>query len=122
MASVGMGSGTEAVLARHWRDFCAGDVEAIMADYAADAILVTPQATRHGQTDIRAGFERLFTEMFPPASSTCQLEKQVVEGELAFITWTGESPIYKFSFATDTFVIRNGKIQMQTFAAVMEKK
>ena len=36
--------------------------------------------------------------------------KQVVEGEIAYILWSGSSPHYKAPLATDTFVMRDGKI------------
>jgi hypothetical protein len=118
----GSGGSTEEVLARHWRDFQAGDVESILKDYAPDAMVITAQATRKGVAQIRAAFETLFAEIMPAKTSTAKLEKEVVEGELAFILWSGSSDKYKIPFATDTFLVRGGKIVRQTFAAVMEKK
>jgi ketosteroid isomerase-like protein len=118
----GSGGSTAEVLARHWRDFQAGDVDSILKDYAPDAMVVTPQATRKGVAQIREAFQMMFTEIMPAKTSTSKLEKEVVEGELAFILWTGSSDKYNISFATDTFLIRGGKIVAQTFAPVMEKK
>jgi ketosteroid isomerase-like protein len=118
----GAGGSTEEVLARHWRDFQAGDVESILKDYAPDAMVITPNGTRKGVAEIRAAFTTMFTEIMPAKTSTSKLEKEVVEGELAFIVWSGSSDTYEISFATDTFLIRGGKIVMQTFAPVMEKK
>jgi hypothetical protein len=60
--------------------------------------------------------------MFPPDSSSLNLAKQVVEGEIAYILWSGSSPQCNAPFATDTFVIRDGKIVAQTFAAKLEAK
>lgn len=37
---------TRKILIHHWQAFGAGDVEAIMADYADDAVLITPEGTR----------------------------------------------------------------------------
>jgi hypothetical protein len=118
----GSGGSTEEVLARHWRDFQAGDVESILKDYAPEAMVITPNGTRKGVAEIREAFQTMFTEIMPAKTSTSKLEKEVVEGELAFIVWSGSSDKYKISFATDTFLIRGGKIVMQTFAPVMEKK
>jgi hypothetical protein len=58
--------------------------------------------------------------MFPAGKTSLNLAKQVVEGEVAYILWSGHSPFYNAPFATDTFVIRNGKIVAQTFAAQLE--
>src|ERR1700678_584815 len=121
-SAAGSGGSTEEVLARHWRDFQAGDVESILKDYAPDAMVITAQATRKGVAQIRAAFETLFAEIMPAKTSTAKLGKEVVEGEVAFILWSGSSDKYKIPFATDTFLVRGGKIVRQTFAAVMEKK
>ena len=121
-AKAGSGGSTEEVLARHWRDFKAGDVDSILADYAPDALVITPHATRKGVGQIREAFKEMFAGIMPPDTSTTKLEKEVVEGELAFIVWSGSSDKYSIPFATDTFLVRGGKIVRQTFAAVMEKK
>jgi hypothetical protein len=59
--------------------------------------------------------------MFPP-NSTLNLAKQIVEGEMSYILWSGRSALCNAAFATDTFVIREGKIVAQTFATQLEKK
>jgi hypothetical protein len=41
---------------------------------------------------------------------------------MAYILWSGSSALYNATFATDTFVMRDGKIVAQTFAAQLEKK
>jgi ketosteroid isomerase-like protein len=113
---------TEKTLLRHWQAFGAGDVEAIMADYASDAVLITPDGPLKGHAQIRSLFEKVFANMLPPNSTSLNLAKQVVEGELAYILWSGSSALYNAAFCTDTFVMRSGKIVAQTFAAQLEKK
>jgi ketosteroid isomerase-like protein len=114
------GEQTEKTLLHHWQAFGAGDVEAIMADYAEDAVLISPEGTLKGHAQIRSLFTQIFTNMFPPAGSSLNLTKQIVEGEIAYILWSGSSPHCKVPFGTDTFVIRDGKIVAQTFAAQLE--
>jgi hypothetical protein len=106
----------------HWQAFKVGDLDAIMADYAKDAVLITPEGTLKGQTQIRSLFTRIFASMFPPDKTELNLTRQVVEGEIAYILWSGSSPYYNALLGTDTFVIRNGKIVAQTFAAQLETK
>jgi hypothetical protein len=118
----GAGGTTKEVLDRHWRDFLAGDVESILKDYAAEAFVITPSGTRRGLGEIRAAFQTMFAEIMPPGSSAARLSKEEIVGEVAFIVWSGTSEKYEIPFATDTFVIRGGKIVAQTFAPVMEKK
>jgi ketosteroid isomerase-like protein len=122
MITTDQGGSTEQVLARHWRDFVAGDLESIMSDYAQDALLVSAMGTLKGHAQIRPMFESIFSHLFPPGTSTLKLEKQSIEGELGFIIWSGSAPKYEVPFATDTLWIRDGKISVQTFAANMIKK
>jgi ketosteroid isomerase-like protein len=121
MAS-GLSDQTEKTLLHHLQAFAAGDVEAVMADYAADAVLITPDGTLKGYAQIRSVFEQIFTQMFPPDSTSLNLVKQVVEGDIAYILWSATSPHYQAPLGTDTFVMRDGKIIAQTFAAQLEAK
>ncbi len=112
---------TEKTLLRHWHAFGAGDIEAIMADYA-DALLITPDGALKGHAQIRSLFAQIFANTFPPGKTSLNLSKQVVEGEIAYILWSGSSPHYNAPLATDTFLMRDGKIVAQTFAAQLEGK
>jgi Aldo/keto reductase family len=58
----------------------------------------------------------------PLVKTWLNLSKQVVEGEIAHILWSGNSPHYNAPLATDTFVMRDGKIVAQTFAAQLKGK
>ena len=96
---------TGKILLHHWQAFGGGDVEAIMAD---DAALITPEGTLKGLAQIRSLFANIFANMFPAGKTSLNLTKQVVEGEIAYILWSGNSTFYNAPFATDTFVIRDG--------------
>ena len=73
---------TERTLVRHWQAFGAGDVDAIMADYAEDAVLIAPDGPLKGHAAIRALFANVFANMFPPKSTSLSLDKQIIEGRL----------------------------------------
>ena len=122
MTNANASGSPEQVLTRHWRDFQAGDVESIMADYASDAVLISTMGVLKGHQQIREAFVSIFSHLFPPGASALKLEKQIIEGETAYIVWSGSAPKFDVPFATDTFWIRNGKIAIQTFAAKMDKK
>lgn len=109
------------VLMHHLQAIGAGDVDAIMADYAEDAVLFTPNGALHGHNEIRTLFEAMVTGVLPPGSSFVMLQ-QIIEGEIAYIVWSAESDSYDIPFGTDTFFIHDGKIVTQTFAAQMEAK
>jgi ketosteroid isomerase-like protein len=108
---------SEKTLSHHLKAFGTGDLEAIMVDYAEDVLLITPEEIFKGAGQVRSFFTQLFARIFPEGWSALQLEKQVVEGEVAYIIWSGASAHLNVPFATDTFIIREGKITAQTFAA-----
>ena len=45
------------------------------------------------------------------------MQIQVVEGDYGYIVWTAETPDNVYEMATDTFVVRDGKIVAQSFTA-----
>ena len=115
-----IGKQTEETLLKHLQAFGSGDVDAIMADYDDASVLIMPDGPLRGTAEIRLGFEALLEDL--PPGSTIEVSKQIVEGEIAYIVWSGESEKVKIPFATDTFVVRDGKIVAQTFTPQMEGK
>jgi hypothetical protein len=113
---------TERTLRHHLKAFGAGDLVAIMVDYADDALMITADETFRGHEQIRRFFAGIFGKVFPQGWSSISMTKQVVEGDIAYIIWTGTCAAFTVPFATDTFIHRDGKIIAQTFAAQFEKK
>ena len=44
------------------------------------------------------------------------MKQQFVDGDYAYILWTAETADNVYELATDTFVVRDGKIVAQSFA------
>ena len=112
-------SKTKEILDHHLTAFRANDLEAIMEDYNEESVLVTPDATFAGLDQIRESFVTAF-KMFPKDSSTFTLNKSVVVKDVGYILWQSKTPMFNMSYATDTFIIRNGKIIRQTYAGVAQ--
>jgi hypothetical protein len=51
-----------------------------------------------------------------------EMLRQDVDGEVAYIVWKAETAANRFELGTDTFVVRNGKIVIQTFASKSSPK
>ena len=109
---------TSKVLDHHWKAFNANDLEATMADYTDESILITPEKTFKGLKEIRDNFVFAFT-VFPKGKSTLKLRKSIVQQEVGYITWEATTPKMKKSFNTDTFIIHDGKIVRQTYAGLV---
>jgi hypothetical protein len=104
---------TQAVLQRHLQS--AGEsVDAVMADYAEESVLITPGATHRGLAQIRSFFTELLEGGTKGFLGAFEMKRQEVAGELAYIVWEAKP---WFLLATDTLLIRDGKIVLQTFAA-----
>jgi hypothetical protein len=100
---LGISEQTEQTLGYHVQAFAAGDVEAMMADYAADTVLITPDVMLRGHAQIRTLFEPMSVTIFPPDSTALTLAKQVVEGDSADILWSASSAHDHALSGTDTF-------------------
>ena len=104
---------TQAVLQRHLQS--AGEsVDAVMADYLEESVLITPDTTHRGLAEIRSFFTELCEGGTKGFLGTFKMKRVEVTGELAYIVWEAKP---WFSFATDTILVRDGKIVLQTFAA-----
>ena len=103
---------TEDTLGRHLQAFSAG-VDAIMEDYTPESVLFTPDGPLKGLDSIRAFFHAFLNNSPPELLRAMRMVRQDVHGEVAFILWNAEPFI---PLASDTFVVRDGKIRAQTFA------
>lgn len=114
-------SNTQAVLDHHWETFVSNDLEGVMEDYTEESVLVTPNATYTGLEEIRGNFINAFNA-FPNQTTKLTLNQSIVIQDLGYILWEADAPEFNLTYATDTFIIRNGKILRQTYAGVRESK
>ena len=103
----------EAVLQNHLRAARIG-VEAVMQDYTDRSVLITRDATYRGLAEIRGFFTALFEQLPAGFFDALQMNHREIVGEVAYILWERKPQIAQ---ATDTFVVRDGKILAQTFTA-----
>jgi len=112
---------TKDVLDNHLKCFGEGDLKGILSDYARDAVLFTPNGPLKGVDSIRPLFEQLLAEFGKPGA-TFSMKLQSVEGDYAYILWAAETADNVYEVGTDTFVVRDGKIIAQSFAANIAPK
>jgi ketosteroid isomerase-like protein len=112
---------TRSVLEHHLQCFGTADLDGIMADYAPDAALLTAQGSLKGPDAIRGYFAAAFAEFSRPGT-TFAMKTMLVDGDCAFILWDAETSARRYENATDTFVVRDGKIVAQTYAASVTVK
>lgn len=109
------GNVSRAILMRHLNAFLEHDMKTLMSDYTEDSVMVTQQGTFTGLKEIEGFFTELMV-YFPRLQSSFELDKTVVVDEWLLIVWHAKTPYLETSFATDTFIMKEGKISLQTFA------
>ena len=109
-------STTEAVLDHHLKAFGEGDIVAILEDYTEESVLLTANGPISGLAGLRPVFEAFFAEFAKPGASF-EMKQRLIEGEVAYIVWVAETADNVYELATDTFLVRDGKIAVQSFTA-----
>ena len=112
---------TKDVIENHIRRFRGGDLEGVLDDYSHEAMLFTPAGLLRGRSEIEALFKNLLAEFGKPGASDT-VHTEVFEGEYAYLVWSAETADSYYELATDTFLVRHGKIVMQSFAAKIKPK
>ena len=112
---------TTDILDRQNLYFVKGDVDGIMRDFSEQSVVFTPDGVLEGMDSIRKFYTDVIANVLPPGSEF-NISRQEVRGQTAYIVWSAESKNYRFPLGTDTFVIKDGKIIVQTFAAKIEPK
>lgn len=96
-------------------------MDAILEDYTETSVIISPDEVMRGPDEMRPLFEAFFTEFGKPGLSF-EMKKQVVEGEAAYIVWSAETADNIYELGTDTFIVRDGKIAIQSFAVKVVPK
>jgi len=103
---------TEATLAHHLQALTEG-IEAILSDYTS--ILFTSNGVKRGLDGVQTHFEGFIKNSPPKLFEALKFLRKDIEGEVAYTIWTAEPDI---KMGTDTFVVREGKILVHTFATL----
>jgi uncharacterized protein (TIGR02246 family) len=113
---------TRAILDHQIAAFSAGSADEVLKDFADDAVLITPEGVSKGREAIHAAYGALFAGLFKPGTYDFALDAAHIDGGVAYIAWRASCATAEVPIGTDTFVVRNGKIVAQTFAAKIDPK
>lgn len=113
-----MARSPQEVFQHHAEALGAEDIDAIVSDYADDAIFVTPEGVLRGKDGVRQGFEKLTSDV-PGAS--WELPTLVYEDDILLLEWKATSAHSKVEDGIDTFVFRDGLIRVQTVRYTLQQ-
>ena len=107
---------TEEVWKHHIEAWEARSVEAIASDYSDDSVLIVNNKIFQGPEKVKNVFSQLF-EIFDKGEN--RIDTPVLLGRFIYITWHFTPSEGRELFGTDTFVVENGKIILQTIASTL---
>ena len=106
------------VFQHHAEALGAEDIDAIVEDYADDAIFVTPDRVLRGKDGVRRAFEQLTSEV---PGAEWELPTQIYEDDILLLEWKATSSAAKVEDGIDTFVFRDGLIRVQTVRYTLQR-
>ena len=109
----------EEVFGHHAQALGAGDLDEIVADYADDAVVITPAGVIRGKDGVRAVFTQLLSDV---SNASWDLKTQIYEGDVLFLEWVADSASTRVDDGVDTFVFRDGLIRVQTVRYSLQAK
>jgi ketosteroid isomerase-like protein len=112
---------TKTVIDHHLKCFSESDLKGILSDYAAGAVLFTPNGPLKGVAAIQPLFQVMIAEFSKPGAAF-HLQQQFIEGDHAYILWNAETADNVYELGTDTFVVKNRKIVAQSFTGRITPK
>jgi ketosteroid isomerase-like protein len=119
---------SQAVLDRHVAAMKAGNLDAIMADYADDALLIAPHGIAPGQKDVsgndvfagKANIRKFFTVLTDkdhnPGAKSMTVVFESRGNDVTLMRWVQFKGKPEQVLGTDTWVIRGGKVVTQVVA------
>ncbi len=112
---------TNDVLDHHLKAIEHGDVNAVLSNYAPDAVLFRSDGIFKGVAAIRSVLARFVAEFQTPGTTT-KTKQRLVAGDYSYMLWTAETADNVYELATDTYVVEEGKIVAQSFTAKVNSK
>ena len=108
----------EEIFGHHAQTLMAEDLDGILMDYVESSCLVSPSGVLRGKNAIRGFFADLLTAL-PQAK--WDVKTTYVE-DILFLEWTADSKPASVSDGVDTFIFKDGMIQIQTVRATIVPK
>jgi ketosteroid isomerase-like protein len=112
---------TREILDHHLNAFFSYDVSGVLSDYGNDIVFFTADGPLNGVDAVRPLFETLIAEFRQPGSRF-NMQQYFVAGNHGYILWNAETPANVYEMATDTFVVRDGRIVAQSYTASIRPK
>ena len=101
----------EEVFQHHAQALGGGDLDGIVADYADDAVFISPAGVKRGHDGVREAFTQLLADV---PNAAWDLKTLIFEGDALFLEWTADAGATRVDDGIDTFIFLDGVIRLQT--------
>ena len=108
----------EEVFQHHAQSLGAGDLDGIVADYADDAVFITPGGVKRGKEGVREAFTQLLADL---PNAAWDLKTLIFEGDALFLEWAADAGATRADDGLDTFIFRDGQIRLQTVRYTLQR-
>lgn len=109
----------EEVLQNHLHESQSGSVEDdLKQNYAEDVVLLTGRGLYRGHDGMRE-LNRMLLDELPNARF--EYRTQLVHGEMGFLEWTAEADGARVEDGADSYLIRSGRIVVQTIHYTVQR-
>lgn len=105
---------TQEVFEHHLHAFSQG-LDALVSDYTEQSCIVLQNGSLHGISAIRQFFEGFLQGLPPGFWQAFEIQRQDVHADVAYLVWSAKPFV---ALATDTLLVRDGRIQVQTFTSL----
>jgi ketosteroid isomerase-like protein len=107
------------VMSHHSQALAAQDLNEIVADFADDAVVITPAGAKRGKDGVREAFAELIADL-PDATFTAK--SQFFGNDVLLLAWTADATGSRADDGVDTFVFQDGMIRAQTVYYTLQRK
>jgi hypothetical protein len=111
---------TEAVLRDHLALRKADDLDTDIArNYAHSIVMIRAERTYRGHDGVRSCADDLKRDL---PDATFEYRTVRTERDIGFLEWSGKNDVATIEDGTDSFLIRDGQIQIQTIHYTVRRK
>ena len=116
-----MGKTVEQIMLEHTEACLRGNIEEAVSHYCEDAFVVSQNGVFRGRDEIRKIMVNMAENVVTPGTKH-EILHIYSEGNIGYGEWRAENDHIAVLYAVDTFVIRDGKIAVQTAGIVAKPK
>jgi ketosteroid isomerase-like protein len=106
------------IFAHHASALMSRDVDELVADYAEDAVIITPAGLFRGRDGVREWVDGMLADL---PDATWDVPTQVYEGDVLFIEWSAVAKSTRVTDGVDTLVFAGDSIRVQTVRCTLER-